>query len=272
MRFSVVIPVYNGEKSILKALDSVFSQTLSFDEHTLEVVVVNDGSTDNTLTLINEYKSLNYLDNLHIYTIANGGVSKARNFGIKNAQYEWIAFLDADDVWSDNKLSLQASYINTIKPEPNFIGSARNNETLSILGRKITSVHQASPKELLIKVFPQTSTAVVKKGVLQQCGLYDETMTHSEDADLWVRICSKSGRFYYHPESTVSTGNGKHNFGDEGLSANLPEMQRGSCLMLWKAYKRRDINYLSYLSLLAFYKLKFIRRLLIVSSRRNNAL
>lgn len=255
MNLSVVIPVYNGAKTIVNAVKSVVEQKKPADDFNIEIIVVNDGSVDNTL------------QNISIYTTANGGVSHARNYGIKKSRYDWIGFLDADDIWCNNKLEIQYKYLTESCVEPVFIGSARNEEVLSLCGQKITSLYKARLIDLLIKVFPQTSTALVRKDMIMNCGLYDTNMTHSEDADLWVRICARGGNFYYHPESTVSTGSGKHNFGDSGLSANLKLMEKGACYMLHKTRKRGDISFSVYVLLYIFFKIKYLRRLIIVKFR-----
>lgn len=268
MNISVVIPVFNGEHTIIRAVESVINQKFTFEKCHVEIVIVNDGSTDKTLPLLKEYVSKHSFENISILTIENGGVSKARNYGINHAKFDWIAFLDADDIWHENKLEIQLKYLHEISPTPAFIGSARNNEVLSLYGKKITTLYKARLVDLLIKIFPQTSTALVRKDVLLKCGLYDTAMTHSEDADLWVRICSIGEGFYYHPESTTSTGDGKHNFGDSGLSANLHRMEQGAVHMLKKVYRSGNISLALFCSLYLFYKIKYVRRLLIVSLRR----
>lgn len=264
MKISVVIPVYNGVSTIIKAIESVMLNNVC----TMEIIVVNDGSTDNTLEAIQEFKYKNEIDILSVYTIPNGGVAQARNYGIKKAKYEWIAFLDADDIWLKGKISLQINLIEKISPQPKFIGTARNNEVLSIMARKVVKLHKATLPELLIKIFPQTSTALVRRDSLLRVGLYDEAMTHSEDADLWVRLCYLEGEFYYHPDSTVTTGAGKHNFGATGLSANIKKMEAGACFMLKKTYHAKAISLPFYLFLLLYFKIKYVRRLLIVALRR----
>lgn len=91
MRFSVVIPLYNKEMYIKETLDSV--KTQSFRD--FEVIVVNDSSTDKSLNIASVYESDN---RYHVYTIPNGGVSAARNFGIGKAKGDYVCFLDADDL------------------------------------------------------------------------------------------------------------------------------------------------------------------------------
>ncbi|NVP03315.1 glycosyltransferase family 2 protein [Photobacterium damselae subsp. damselae] len=263
MKISVVIPAYNSSSTIIKSISSVKNQKL-IDSTDLEIIIVNDGSTDNTEYLVREYIS-NNSGNIVIINKDNGGVSSARNLGIKESTGEWIAFLDSDDEWLPNKLQKQIDVINSTHGV-NFIGCARNNEVLSVLGRKIETLYEASCHDLLVKMFPQTSTALVRKDILNIVGYYDETMTHSEDGELWLRICAKGG-FYYLPNSLVMTGNGKDNFGHSGLSANLNKMYHGNVKILKMALQNKIISYWKYFILRIFYGLKHLRRILIVKSR-----
>ncbi|MBO1385601.1 hypothetical protein BVJ60_12555 [Vibrio cholerae] len=262
---SIVVPVYNSSSSIIQCLLSIVNQgSFNFKK---EIVIVNDGSTDNSEELILDFIKMHKEQDIKYIFKCNGGVSSARNTGIHSCKYDWIAFLDSDDIWLPNKLERQLSIIANSGFNVDFIGCARNGEELSILGRKIDSLHKASVMELLIKMFPQTSTAVVKKSTLLRAGCYDEAMTHSEDGDLWVRICAIAD-FYYLPESLVITGNGKPNFGDSGLSANLPAMERGVNLILQKCLNRKLISVYTFLLLKLFYKAKYIRRILITKYRK----
>ena len=90
---SIIIPVYNGEKYLKKCLDSIVNQTI-FSK--LQIIVVDDGSTDNTLSIIKKYKEV-YGNNIVVVSIPNGGVSNARNIGIENSTGKYITFVDADD-------------------------------------------------------------------------------------------------------------------------------------------------------------------------------
>src|SRR5690606_15825103 len=96
--FSVVIPVYNKELSVTNTINSVLDQT--FKEP--EVIIVNDGSTDNSLEIVQQSKD----DRIRIIDKPTEGVSSARNRVIKEAKYDWICFLDADDLWEDNHLQV----------------------------------------------------------------------------------------------------------------------------------------------------------------------
>ncbi|MEZ8136693.1 glycosyltransferase family 2 protein [Vibrio splendidus] len=257
---SIVLPVYNASETILSTLMSVKNQNVT--NVNVELIIVNDGSIDDSEILIKEFILENpHMDITYIYK-ENSGVSGSRNLGISKAKYDWVAFIDSDDVWSNNKLSEQVHVINSSEFNIDFIGCARNDETLSLFGKEIINLHKACYKELLIKMFPQTSTAMVKKSVLDSVGGYDETMTHSEDGDLWIRICFEYD-FYYMPVSLVVTGGNKHNFGESGLSANLLAMEKGVQYTIFNLFKNKRISGSFYVFLKFFCFAKYIRRLLI---------
>lgn len=261
---SIIIPVYNSSETITKCLTSVIEQN-DF-ELEKEIIIINDGSTDNSELLIKEFIA-NHPEIIIKYKYKeNGGVSKARNLGIKLANGDWIAFLDSDDIWLPNKLSTQFNIINSSSFNIDFIGCARNNETLNIFGKKIISLHKATVMELLIKMFPQTSTAIVRRELLIQVGCYDESMSHAEDGDLWVRLC-QSGDFYYIPESLVVTGDGKFNYGESGLSSNLLAMHKGTLRTIDKLVSSNGVSSAQAVMLKAFYFIKYIRRIVTVYLR-----
>ena len=261
---SIIIPVYNSSETITKCLTSVIEQN-DF-ELEKEIIIINDGSTDNSELLIKEFIA-NHPEIIIKYRYKeNGGVSKARNLGIKLANGDWIAFLDSDDIWLPNKLSTQFNIINSSSFNIDFIGCARNNETLNIFGKKIISLHKATVMELLIKMFPQTSTAIVRRELLIQVGCYDESMSHAEDGDLWVRLC-QSGDFYYIPESLVVTGDGKFNYGESGLSSNLLAMHKGTLRTIDKLVSSNGVSSAQAVMLKAFYFIKYIRRIVTVYLR-----
>ena len=87
-KLSIIVPVYNGEKTIKRAIDSLLKQTVEVD-----IIVVNDGSTDNTESVVKTYSN----SNIHYYYKKNGGISDARNFGISKVNTEFFGFLDSDD-------------------------------------------------------------------------------------------------------------------------------------------------------------------------------
>ncbi len=111
---SVIVPVYNGERYLTKTIQSVLTQ----DYQPIEIIVVDDGSTDRTAEIVRAQPNIHY-----IYQ-NNRGVSAARNTGIAAAQGEFLAFLDADDMWVPQKLSVQVSYL-TQHPDVGFVYAYR---------------------------------------------------------------------------------------------------------------------------------------------------
>lgn len=260
---SVIIPAYNCADTISKALNSVKNQTY---EGRVEIIVVNDGSTDNTSEVVKDYHNANPDLLLKFINQKNGGVSKARNAGLAIAEGEYIALLDSDDEWVDSKLVVQMDYLLNQDLNIEFLGSARNNEVLFLRGKKIDSLYKVSPKDLLIKMFPQTSTAIFNVNLFKKYGGYNINMSHAEDGELWMRYCANSN-FYFIPDSLVKTGEGKPNFGHSGLSADLAKMYLGNLNILTIAKKNKVISQNEYFILRIFYYLKHIRRIIITNLR-----
>lgn len=184
--FSVIIPLYNKEQSIYKTIQSVLNQTFI----DFEIVVVNDGSTDNSLKIIEQIND----PRIRIINKLNGGVSNTRNRGIREAKFELIALIDADDFWEPNFLEEMYSLINDF---PNFslYGSAHDeyennsfsfkNNTLPVLYRGILNNYFELAKS---NVLFWTSAVIIKKEALLAIGGFNEMISIGEDLDVWFRI------------------------------------------------------------------------------------
>ncbi|WP_456416324.1 glycosyltransferase family 2 protein [Thiolapillus sp.] len=179
---SVIIPNYNYEKYIQEAIQSVLNQTFS----NLEIVVVDDGSTDNSIQLIQEFGS-----QVNLVQQENQHLSAARNTGIKAARGKWVAFLDADDVWHPRKLEFQ---IDALKENPDwfFIGAQvleegeyPNYDSTNVVSREIRLC------DFLVYSPMSGSDALVKKSCFDEVGLFDTGLRSSEDRDMWLRLASR---------------------------------------------------------------------------------
>ncbi|MCK9208483.1 MAG: glycosyltransferase family 2 protein, partial [Salinivirgaceae bacterium] len=257
-----VIPMYNAQETIIKAVSSVLNQTY---EGTIELIVVNDGSTDNSLAIIERFKKDHPSLKMEILDQVNGGVQKARNAGLKIAKGQWIALLDSDDYWYPEKTKIQMDILKA-NGGIDFLGCSRNNEKIKVLWKKKDKLSQIYFKDLLIKMYPQTSTVIFKKSILSEVGLYDEDLRYGEDGDYWLRISLKK-QMYFLPETLVTTGDGKPNFGYSGMTAKLDKMEKGNLKVLHKNYILKNINFVEYILLRFYYLLKYIRRQLIVKAR-----
>ena len=184
--FSIVIPVYNKEKFVVKTLESVLNQT--FTDY--EVIIVNDGSTDQSEAKILEFKD----SRIQYYSKKNEGVAVARNFGIEKATADYICFLDADDFWHPNFLETMHRFTSEF-PEQKVFASAIEIETKhkTILAHYsipkksdfgIVNFFDASQKECVL----WTSSVCIHKSVFEKVGTFDTKIKHGEDTELWIRI------------------------------------------------------------------------------------
>ena len=263
MKISVVIPMYNAEKTILNVLDSVQNQT--FLPH--EIVIVNDGSTDRSLQIVQKYKEENKKIPIQLIDKKNGGVSTARNAGIKAASGDWIALLDSDDEWKNNKLERQKQILNE-NPEIDFLATGRNDEIIgSVLGRKIGFLTKVKAKDLLIKNLFSPPTVIFKKSIVDVVGYFDETQCYAEEGNYFIRIAQRFNAYFMN-ESLVNTGGGKAHFGESGLSGNLKEMEKGELKNLRDAKQLKIINGPEYVGFVIFSLLKYLRRIIIVKFLR----
>ena len=253
---SVIIPVYNAEKSIEKSLISIKNQTW---EGVFEIILVNDGSSDRSKTIIENYQQNHQDQNIILINQENRGVSKARNAAMKIAQGDYIALLDSDDEWLPEKTEKQMKFLENQNID--FITSLWNNENITFPYKlhPPNKLVKLTLKKLLFKITGQTSTAIFKRKIFENTGFFDENQNYSEDANYWMRISEKN-QMYLLPEKLVIAGNGKKSFGFSGLSANLKEMEKGIQKNIWEMYQTKRINFPEYLFYFVISKLKFAIR------------
>lgn len=189
MKVSIVVTCYNYGKYIEKCLDSVLAQ--SFAEY--EVIIVNDGSTDDS-----EEKILTYAgkENFRYILQKNSGQACAKNTGIRNARGEFIAFLDADDLWEPKKLEQQVPFfddpdVGVVYSRARFI-DADGCDVLIDLSTPCFETHSGYvTRQLFIDNFIPFSSAIVRKKCLEMFGTFDESLKMGIDWDLWLRISTK---------------------------------------------------------------------------------
>jgi teichuronic acid biosynthesis glycosyltransferase TuaG len=212
IKFSVIIPAYNGSKFIKNTLDSIRNQTYK----NYEVLVTNDGSTDDTENVLRKYKKNNPKFPLFFFTQKNMGMGAARNNSILHSIGEYSAFLDQDDWWFSQKLEKVAQILSA-------------NINIDVLYHDII-IAKENGKESLYKAYPMKqpayydllfngnklaiSAAVVKSRKLKEIGGFTEDLSFHcfEDYDLWLRLTKENAKFYcisdtlgaifYHKEST----------------------------------------------------------------------
>ena len=255
--------MYNSEATVTTCIRSVLNQTYKCE---IEIIVVNDGSTDDSVAIVEEIiKTNNTKIVIQLINKENRGVSTARNIGMKIAKGEWIALLDSDDEWMPNKLERQMQIlINNANID--FLGTSRNGECYSFFWKNINGLTKISCKMILVKNFFSPPTIIFKKQIFLEIGGFDENQRYYEEGNYFVRISQKYNCYLLN-ESLVITGGGKPYFGHSGLSGNLKEMERGELKNIRDALNLGVINLFEYLFLVVYSFLKYIRRVLIVKFR-----
>ena len=207
---SIIIPMFNLEKFIAETLNSVLNQETPLP---YEIIVIDDGSTDDSYNIVQQISE----KNLNISLFKNKltkGVSGSRNTGLKNAQGEWIAFLDGDDIWDINTINKKMSIANK-NPDIEFISSGyidwfyqekksnsireqhnvkpfikNTNENYFILESPVNSLldcHQLA----------WTGTVFVKKELVQKTGFFNDIYKMSQDRDYWLRLAARTKSIAY---------------------------------------------------------------------------
>ena len=187
MTFSVIIPAYNAAQYIKHSINSILNQTFS----DFEILIVDDGSTDNTKEIIQtiEDKRVQYIHQ------RNGGVSSARNTGIRNANGEYICFLDSDDLWKPDHLEVISNLINKYPKASVFL---TGYEILLHNGDSISKVCPSVESDLQIDnmfehmfkygYFINTNSISCKKSAFDTVGLFEIGVKNGEDDDMWYRL------------------------------------------------------------------------------------
>lgn len=254
---SVIIPFYNSEKTIVRALDSVINQTIK----PYEIIVIDDGSLDNSYFLVQHYIEQHPSVKFKLIKKTNGGVSSARNAGLKEATGDFMAFLDSDDEWFLDKLEKQLKVFDKEKSF-SFLGGLIYQPEPSLLGK----LKEITLSKLIFKNYFQPSTVIFKKEVFDQIGLFDETQRYAEEGNYFMRIVNsfKCGLMI---DQLVIYDQGKSGFGHSGLSANLKEMEKGELKNLKFAFNEGYISFGKYCFCVTYSILKYFRRIMIVKTR-----
>jgi glycosyltransferase involved in cell wall biosynthesis len=196
---SVVVPTFNRAGIISRAINSVLSQTFKADE----IIIVDDGSTDATREIITQnYPMVKY------FWKKNKGVSSARNFGIKTAKGDWIAFLDSDDEWLPQKL---AKEMKSISENPDiklcFTDEIWIRGGVRVNPKKRHAKHGGYIFRFCLPLcLISPSSVIIHRSIFEEVGLFDETLPVCEDYDLWLRICSRRPVLYLDEPLIVKYG------------------------------------------------------------------
>ncbi|PKA83626.1 glycosyl transferase family 2 [Ulvibacter sp. MAR_2010_11] len=222
--FSIVIPLYNKERDIVKTLNSVFLQTIT----DFEIVIVNDGSTDDSEAMVKTVEDSRIL----LFSKENEGVARTRNYGVSKATSAHIVFLDADDYWHPNHLENLKNLIEKF-PEHKWYATAYEKKHNHKLITSMLSPVMQQPKgwlgsidnyfeNSLMDALAWTSAVCFKKPFFEALGGFDASITHGagEDTDLWIRAALKA------PLAFSNTITARHNLDGSNRISNTPTLTR----------------------------------------------
>jgi glycosyltransferase involved in cell wall biosynthesis len=185
---SVIVPVYNGARFIAEAIKSIWAQNYN----PMEIIVVDDGSTDDTPNIVQSFKGIRYIRQ------SNQGVAAARNTGIHNSKAQLIAFLDADDYWANDKLNVQ---VDCLLKHPHIgytLGVQRN-----FLEYGIERPFWLKEEHLLNEHIGFLQTLVIRREIFDMVGLFNPDLRITEDVEWFSRVADASITKMVVPEAVV---------------------------------------------------------------------
>lgn len=185
-KISVVIPVYNGAKTIRETLESVLNQTFS----DFELIVIDDGSSDSTVNIVNQIQD----SRLKVFSYSNAGTAMSRNRGIYQSTGEYISFIDADDLWTADKLEAQLKALEN-NPQTAVAYSWTNciDESSKFLrrGGHTTANGDVYAQLLVVNFLANGSNPLIRKQALKEVGEFDKSLVGTEDWDMWLRLAAR---------------------------------------------------------------------------------
>lgn len=192
-KVSVIIPNYNREDLVLDAMDSVLGQ----DHRPIQLIVVDDGSTDHSVANIQQWFSTNASSDFECLLVQqkNQGGNVARNTGIKNAKADYVAFLDSDDLWHEDKLKKQLALFN-VDPALGAVYCGLEHiraEDGSVIQKEERNYATGDLSERLLvsDCTAPTSCYLIRREVFDKVGLFDEELQARQDWDMWIRISTE---------------------------------------------------------------------------------
>ena len=182
------MPVFNGSNFLEESIHSVLSQSYKY----FEFIIINDASTDNTLDILNDYKTLDKRIKI-INNSSQLGIAESLNIGINNSKGKYIARIDADDIWEPQKLSIQ---INFLKKDPNLVFVFTDYIYINHEGKEIENIKNKNKrlllgniyKNILKKNFIVHSSVIFRKETVFYLGLYNNEYKNTEDYELWIKF------------------------------------------------------------------------------------
>ncbi len=242
---SVVIPVYNGEKTIRETIESVINQTFG----DFELIVIDDGSHDSTLDIVKGIPD----SRLKVFSFPNAGLAASRNRGIKVACGDYISFIDADDLWTPDKLEAQLKALQT-HPQAavaySWTDCIDESGQFCRRGNHITVQGNVYAQLLLTDFIENGSNLLIRSQAFQNVGYFDESLPAAEDWDMWLRLAANY-EFVVVPSPQVL-----YRLSATSMSANVVRQEAACLRVIEQAFTQApdSLQYLKKLSFANLYK------------------
>ncbi len=228
---SVIIPTFNNEKTISETIETVLSQTFS----DFELIIINDGSSDSTLDVVNSIND----PRIEVYSYPNSGVSASRNRGIARARGEFIAFLDADDLWTKDKLKVQLKALQN-NPQAgvaySWVDSIDENNNYLRMSSCCTA--KGDVYEILLRgnFLVSGSNPMIRSQAIKEVGGFDSSLTHAEDWDLYLKLAARY-HFVVIPVPQVL-----YRISTNSASTNVYKTEAGALQVIKQAFSQAPTN------------------------------
>ena len=257
MEYSVVIPLFNSEATIIDSVKSIENQTRY--DLIKEIIIVDDGSTDKSLMVVEQLAQFN--EKIKIYSQKNAGAASARNHGISKTSCRFVALLDSDDTWNKEKIEIQDRILEQ-NPDVKALGSNRVGEQIRI-GKKIKDeLYLISPITYAMKNWPCTPSLIFDKNVFSNDEYFQTNYSHAEEGLFFLKLANDCG-LYYCTQPLVYCGGGKRTFGSSGLSGNIKLMHKGVKSMIREGAEKGYYSRMISIPLCLYEDLKYLRRIAI---------
>nr|BAP91647.1 glycosyl transferase family 2 [Phormidium sp. KS] len=224
---SVIIPAYNSERTIQATIESVLQQTFS----DFELIIVDDGSTDKTLEIVSSFKDAR----IKVFSYSNAGGAVSRNRGFSHSSGEFIAFLDADDLWTPDKLELQ---LKALQDNPEAAVAYSWLDAIDEAGKFLREGnHRMENGNIFAKLFlipfvESGSNPLIRRQAFIDVGGFDESLTASQDYDLYLRLAARYN-FVVVPSAQVL-----YRISSNSMSANVRRQEATSLFVRERAFQK----------------------------------
>lgn len=260
-QISVVIPVYNGEKTIRETIESVLNQTFT----DFELIVINDGSTDSTLDILHSIQD----PRLKVFSYPNAGSNPSRNRGFNKSCGDYISFIDADDLWTADKLEEQYK---ALQENPHaavaYSWSDCIDESSKFIrrGGHINAEGNVYAKLLISDILENGSNPLIRRQALTDIGGFDESLLAAQDWDLYLRLAAK------YDFVTVRRSQILYRISPNSLSSNVLKLETASLTVVKRAFEQapKSLKHLKKCSLANIYKYLTYKTLNGMPGRRQN--